>query len=161
MLLRKHPGVQQVRLRACAIVPSQALIPHCTRPTLVAWSCLCISDIAFAGLFQPVLRTKCQRWNEITNAVTVYLCKDMVPFQNDRKGFKEMVKTLVPRYALPGRTHFSQIEMPKLYGKARKQVEKQIQTIKHQCFSEMEVTWILKRKEKSMQFCCLTRILPL
>ena len=29
------------------------------------------------------------------NAVTVYLCKDMVPFQNvARKGYKEMVKTL-------------------------------------------------------------------
>ena len=56
----------------------------------------------------------------MTNAVTVYLYKDMVPFQNvDRKGFKEMVKTLDPRYALHARTHFSQIEMPKLYGKVR------------------------------------------
>ena len=77
----------------------------------------------------------------MTNVVTVYLSKDMVPFQNvDRKGFKEMVKTLDPRYALHARTHFSQIEMPKLYGKVCKQVEKQIHTIKHQCFSEMEVT---------------------
>ena len=66
----------------------------------------------------------------------------MVPFQNvDRKGFKDMVKTLNPRYALPARTHFRQIEMAKLYGKVRKQVEKQIWTIKLQCFSEMEVTW--------------------
>ena len=64
----------------------------------------------------------------MTNIVTVYLSKDMVPFQNvDRKGFKEMVKTLDPRYAL----HASQIEMPKLYGKVRKQVEKQIHAIKH------------------------------
>ena len=46
----------------------------------------------------------------MTNAVTVYLSKDMVPFQNvDRKEFKEMVKTLDPRYALHARTHFSQI----------------------------------------------------
>ena len=68
----------------------------------------------------------------MSNAITVYLCKDMVPFQNvDRKGFKEMVKTLKPRYALPASTHFSQIEMPKQYGKVRKQVEKQIHTIKH------------------------------
>jgi hypothetical protein len=59
----------------------------------------------------------------------------MVPFQNiDRKGFKEIVKTLHPRYALPARTHFSQIQMPKLYGKVRKKVVKQIHTIKHQCF---------------------------
>ena len=68
----------------------------------------------------------------MTNVVTVYLSKDMVPFQNvDRKEFKEMVKTLDPRYALHACTHFSQIEMPKLYGKVRKQVEKQIHTIKH------------------------------
>ena len=68
----------------------------------------------------------------MTNVVTVYLSKDMVPFQNvDRKEFKEMVKTLDPRYALHARTHFSQIEMPKLCGKVCKQVEKQIHTIKH------------------------------
>ena len=47
------------------------------------------------------------------------LCKDMVPFQNvDRKGYKQMVKTLNPRYALPASTHFSE------------QVEKEI-PIKH------------------------------
>ena len=44
----------------------------------------------------------------------LYLCKDMVPYQNvDRKGFKEMFKTLEPRFALPARTHFIQIETPK------------------------------------------------
>jgi hypothetical protein len=33
----------------------------------------------------------------ISNAVTVYLYKDMVPFQTvDRKGFKDRVKTLGP-----------------------------------------------------------------
>ena len=57
----------------------------------------------------------------MTNAVTVYLCRDMVPFQNvDTKAFKRMVKTLDARYALPACTHFSQIEMPKLYGKVHK-----------------------------------------
>ena len=56
----------------------------------------------------------------------------MVPFQNvDTKGFKEMVKTLDPRYALFARTHLSQTEIPKLYAKIREQVEKEIHTIKH------------------------------
>jgi hypothetical protein len=51
----------------------------------------------------------------------------MVPIQNvDRMGFKEMVKTLDPRYASPARTHFSQIEMPKLYRKVHEQMEKEI-----------------------------------
>ena len=36
---------------------------------------------------------KSLRWIKMTNAVTVYLCKDIVPFQDyDRKGFKEMVQ---------------------------------------------------------------------
>ena len=75
---------------------------------------------------------KNQRWNEVTNAVTVYLCKDMVSFQTvDRKGFKDMVKALDPRYMLPAGTHFSHIEMPKLYGKVREQVEKEIRSIEH------------------------------
>ena len=43
----------------------------------------------------------------------------MVSFQIvNRKGYKEMVKTLDPRYALPAHTHFSE------------QVEKEIPTIK-------------------------------
>ena len=41
----------------------------------------------------------------MTNVVTVYLSKDMVPFQNvDRKGFKEMVKTLPGTRYLPEHT---------------------------------------------------------
>ena len=56
----------------------------------------------------------------------------MVPFKNvDRKGFTEMAKSLDPRYALPARTHFSQIEMPKLHGMVHEQVEKEFHTIKH------------------------------
>ena len=114
MLLRKYAGAQQALLRACAIVPSQALIPQRTRQTLVAWSRLCNQTLLPQAFWKPVLTTKCQWWNEMTNIVTVYLSKDMVPFQNvDRKGFKEMVKTLDPRYALHARTHLSQIEMPK------------------------------------------------
>ena len=161
-LLRQYAIAQAGRRAASApACLRNSLIPHRMRQTLVAGSCLCNQTLLPQAFWKPVLTTKCQQWNEITNAVTVYLCKDMVPFQNvDRKGFKEMVKTLDPRYALHARTHFSQIEMPKLYGKVCKQVEKQIHTIKHKCFSEMEVTW-----EKIliffMRFCCLSSILPL
>ena len=59
----------------------------------------------------------------------------MGPFQNDdRQGFKDMIKTLDPRYTLPSRTHFSQIEMQGLYAKVCDQVEKEIHTIKLQWF---------------------------
>ena len=68
----------------------------------------------------------------MTNGVTVDLCNNVVPFQNvDRKGFKEMVKTLSQvRVTCPHTLH-PQIEMPKLYGEVREQVEKEINTIKH------------------------------
>ena len=62
----------------------------------------------------------------------------MVPFQNvDRKGFKEMVKTLNPRYALAARTLQPNWDTKTI----SKHVEKEIHAIKHQWFSEMEVTW--------------------
>ena len=75
MLLRKYAGAQQALLRACAIVPSQALIPQRTRQTLVAWSRLCNQTLLPQAFWKPVLTTKCQWWNEMTNVVTPYLSK--------------------------------------------------------------------------------------
>ena len=75
MLLRKYAGAQQALLRACAIVPSQALIPQRTRQTLIAWSRLCNQTSLPQAFWKPVLTTKCQWWNEMTNVVTPYLSK--------------------------------------------------------------------------------------
>ncbi|XP_069821004.1 E3 SUMO-protein ligase ZBED1-like [Dendropsophus ebraccatus] len=73
-----------------------------------------------------------RRWIEITNAITLFLCKDMVPFLTvEKSGFQNMIKTLDPRYEVPGRKHFTQTEMPKLYDKVREQVKKELQSIKH------------------------------
>ena len=47
---------------------------------------------------------KSKRWNEITNSITIHLAKDMVPLNTVEKGgFKQMIKTLDPRYELPSR----------------------------------------------------------
>ena len=138
------------RLRACAIVPSQNLIPHRTRQTLVAWSCLCISDIASADIFQSQPQTK----KRVTNAVTVYLGMDTVPFQNvDRKGFKEMLKTLDPRYALPARTHF---HLPNWDAKViwhglRANADRN-PCYQYLCISEMEVTFSMEFYGVSNQY---------
>ncbi len=44
----------------------------------------------------PYIR-KSSRWIEITRAITVYLCKDMVPFQTvERRGFKAMIRAIDP-----------------------------------------------------------------
>ncbi|KAL3972567.1 protein-disulfide reductase (glutathione) [Sarotherodon galilaeus] len=73
-----------------------------------------------------------QRWIDITNAITVYLCKDMVPFLTvEKSDFKNMVKTLDPRYEVPDRKRFSRTEMPKLFDQVREQVKKELRSIKH------------------------------
>ena len=59
---------------------------------------------------------KSKRWNEITEAVTFWLAKDMMPIQAvEREGFKRLVKKLDPRYNIPGRKYFSQTALPQLY----------------------------------------------
>ncbi|KAL3976330.1 CD59 antigen [Sarotherodon galilaeus] len=79
----------------------------------------------------PYAKTS-QRWIDITNAITVYLCKDMVPFLTvEKSGFKNMVKTLDPRYEVPDRKRFSRTEMPKLFDQVREQVKKELRSIKH------------------------------
>lgn len=51
-------------------------------------------------------------WVDMTNAITVYLCKDTVPFLTvDKSALQNMIKTLDPRYDVPSRKHLSQTEM--------------------------------------------------
>lgn len=75
---------------------------------------------------------KSKRWNDITRAITTHLCKDMVPFQTvERSRFKDMIKTLDPRYEPPSRKYFTEKEMPKLYGQLRERVENDLRELKH------------------------------
>ena len=108
--LLKQYAIKKARRHACAIVPSQALIPHRTRQTPVARREAVSASLPQTSLPQAFSKAspydqKSQWWNEIANAVTVYLCKDMVPCQNvNRKVFKEMVKTLPGTRYLPEHT---------------------------------------------------------
>lgn len=64
-----------------------------------------IKDAFFKGI---LYEKKSKRWVEITNAITFHLVKDMVLIHNEEKdGFKMMVKKLDPRYVLPDRKYFS------------------------------------------------------
>ena len=50
---------------------------------------------------------KNKRWNEIANAITMHIAKDMVLLSTvEKEGFK-MMKTLDPRYELPSRKYFN------------------------------------------------------
>ncbi|RXN23605.1 zinc finger BED domain-containing 1-like protein [Labeo rohita] len=89
---------------------------------------------------------KSKRWNDITNAITFHLAKDMVPLNTVEKvGFKEMIKVLDPRYVLPSRNYFSRTATPNLYQKHRAKVEADLATVRH--FSATTDLWSSRSME--------------
>ena len=56
-----------------------------------------------------------KRAKELNRAVMVYLANDMQPFYTvDRKGFRDLLEKLDPRYKLSTRRHFVDYEFPAL-----------------------------------------------
>lgn len=89
---------------------------------------------------------KSKRWNEITNAVTFHLAIDMVPLSTvEKRGFREMVKTLDPRYVLPSRNYFSRTAIPDLYTIHRAKVEAALANVSH--FSATTDLWSSRTME--------------
>lgn len=63
-------------------------------------------------------------------AITTYMCKDMVPFYTvEKEGFRALIKLLDSRYIIPGRKHFTQVELPRLYFACRAKVEGEVRNI--------------------------------
>ena len=53
---------------------------------------------------------------QLNRAVAFYLAKDGVPLSTvDKPGFRNLVEQMNPRYQLPTRRHFSDLEIPELY----------------------------------------------
>lgn len=56
----------------------------------------------------------------------------MMPFQTvERSSFLGVIKTLDPRYVLPSRNYFSEVEIPKLHAGVRDQVGTELREVKH------------------------------
>ncbi len=71
-----------------------------------------------------------RRWEQLTNAVSYTIAKDMMPFTAvERPGFKRMLSAFDQRYELPGRKYFSQTAIPSLYNKTREKVESELQSV--------------------------------
>lgn len=63
------------------------------------------------------------RHAEITRSIGLFIAKDMRPFSvMENQGFANMIHVLEPRYNMPGRSHFSEKVIPKLYQEARETV---------------------------------------
>ena len=61
----------------------------------------------------------------LNKAVAYFLAKDMQPvYTVEKSGFKFLVSKLNPRYSLPSRKYFTEVEIPKLYVEVRDTVVK-------------------------------------
>ncbi|XP_030012474.1 zinc finger BED domain-containing protein 1-like [Sphaeramia orbicularis] len=73
-----------------------------------------------------------QRHKQITCAISRYICKGMAPVHVvEKDSFRDLVKVLDPRYVMPGRKHFSKVELPRLYDACRAKVEKDVCSVVH------------------------------
>lgn len=89
---------------------------------------------------------KSKRWIKITNSITIHLAKDMVPLNTvEKEGFRTMIKTLDPRYVLPGRKYFSQTAIPNLYQQHRAKLQLDLVTVPH--FSATTDIWSSRTME--------------
>ena len=74
-----------------------------------------------------MISTSSTEHKKLTRAVTRFLAKDMLPpYAVDKSGFREMIKTINPRYQLPHKDYFSRFAISSLYAEVHTDVEKKI-----------------------------------
>ncbi len=70
------------------------------------------------------------RWKAITDAVAMYIAKDMVPiYIVEKPGFIHMLKVLGCRYVLPSRQYFSEVALPALYNSTRQRIVRELEGV--------------------------------
>ncbi len=78
---------------------------------------------------------------EINKAVTYFIAKDAIPVSTVSKpGFKHLVSKLNPKYEIPTRKHFSEIEIPALYSLVRANTVKPLVS-KVECYAATTDLW--------------------
>jgi hypothetical protein len=66
---------------------------------------------------------------DLNEAVARFICRDQVPiFTVDKSGFRSLLSKLNPRYQLPGRKYFTDVEIPKLYQSTKDKVQHETET---------------------------------
>jgi hypothetical protein len=93
--------------------------------------------------------TNSSRKRTITDAITLFLTRDMMPIRTVAKpGFINLLKTLDPRYEVPGRNYFSQTAIPALYDEIRAEVQLKLEQIQY--FSATSDLWSSRTSEPYM-----------
>ncbi len=78
---------------------------------------------------------------EINKAVTYFIAKDAIPVSTVSKpGFKHLVSKLNPKYEIPTRKHFSEIEILALYSLVRAKTVKPLVS-KAECYAATTDLW--------------------
>ncbi|XP_061550161.1 E3 SUMO-protein ligase ZBED1-like [Phycodurus eques] len=89
---------------------------------------------------RQVLLTKCipydeqsRRHREITDAISEFIISEDSAslYTIEKKGFRELVKTLDPRYNMPDRKHFSDVQLPRMYDECRAKVTEELKYVEY------------------------------
>ena len=71
-----------------------------------------------------------RKWQELTDAVTRCICKDILPLYSvEKEGFRNMLRKFNPQYELPSRKYFTQTAIPKLYESVRERVAAELKCV--------------------------------
>ena len=99
--------------------PTDKSTAHSAQPSQPSTSKQKTIASAFASTSAPY-GTQSRRHIEITSAVTNFVVKSMQPLSVvEDKSFQQLLKTVDPRYKIPGRKFFSTVEIPRLYQEKR------------------------------------------
>ena len=124
-LKQQHPkqyAESQALRRSATLQPAEANVNITARPKKTT------PTQAFEGGAPYEMTSK--QWKEVTEAITFYLAKDMVPIKTvENEGFQRLLKVVDPRYELSSRKYFSNTAVPRMYTECRAKIESKVQNV--------------------------------
>ena len=76
--------------------------------------------------------TSSKRAQEITNALSQFIAKEMMPFNIvERPGFQRLLQKLDDHYEIPSRKYFTKVAMPALYTSTREKIAGSLKSVQY------------------------------
>ena len=73
-----------------------------------------------------------KRKQEITNALSLFIAKEMMPFSMvEHSGFQNLVNKLDDRYEIPSRKYFAKVAIPALYASTRERIAESLKSAEY------------------------------
>ncbi|XP_077411679.1 E3 SUMO-protein ligase ZBED1-like isoform X2 [Vanacampus margaritifer] len=74
-----------------------------------------------------------RRHREITDAISVFIISEDTASAHtvEKKGFRALIKTLDPKYNMPDRKHFSDVQLPRMYEECRAKVSEELKNVEY------------------------------